>query len=140
MKERSIARENNFPIMQIKSLSMKFSSVYLSGKFDELSNFFTTDAIILTAAGKRIEGKKNIKKHFDKPPGYRQLVHELIPERIFINENLAYENGSWRSQWEEKKLVSMMHAGRYFLVWKKQKDDSWKICFDSWIEATLYEQ
>lgn len=93
---------------------------------------FTADATVLPPGQPMIAGTDALRKFYTEAFKDKAFAVSREPTTVELDGNLAYTIGNytkWSTGAGGKPLTEM---GKYVLVWKKQKDGSWKISADIW--------
>lgn len=125
--QAQIVQEKQAILAQAKA----FSKAFVAKDTEKIVSFYTTDASIFPNRTKIMQGTEAIRKYWSFRPNIANLEHQLLPEKIEIVGNTAYDYGYYKgkTQREGKKVSSWQ--GKYVVVWKKVKG-VWKMHLDIW--------
>jgi uncharacterized protein (TIGR02246 family) len=96
-----------------------------------VANIFAEDGVQLGKGGKVIKGRAQIQERQKTAmqgvdPGVKVTVTTL---NVWLDGDTAYETGTYKYEYMEKGKPGT-DTGRFVTVWKRQKDNSWKLSMD----------
>jgi ketosteroid isomerase-like protein len=108
-----------------------FSSYYVQGDYQKLSDCYSPDGKILPNGSDIIEGHENIANRFRVPEGMKILRHKVSPQEIRVVKKVAYDYGYYEGETQGRDGTTSIWRGKYVIIWKKEQKD-WKIYLDIW--------
>ena len=119
----------------IEPLSKKYGDMMLNGEWDELSQCYDKDIVLMPPMTKPYIGIEELKQEFKKLKRmgvkYRSLSGDI--KEIWQCNDLIYERGTLafsQSTHENPKPIAVY--GSYFSMWKKQKNGEYKMRISIW--------
>lgn len=96
-----------------------------------LAAIFADDGVQLSGSGKVFKGRQQILERQKAAmqsvdPGVKVTVTTV---NVWLDGDTAYETGKYKYESKEKGKPST-DEGWYVTIWKRQKDDSWKLSMD----------
>lgn len=112
-----------------------FSKAFMAQDTDKIMSIYTKDASIFPNRRKIVSDRKTIRKYWSFNAKVKNLYHKLMPEKIEILGNTAYDYGYYEgtTEYEGKKRD---FRGKYVVVWKKVKG-VWKMYLDIWNSVNM---
>jgi uncharacterized protein (TIGR02246 family) len=109
----------------------QWSEGWLKGDAAMVAAIFAEDGVQLAGNGKIFKGPREIAEHQkaimqSADPGVKVTVTTAM---VWLDGDSAYETGKYKYEYTEKGKPSV-DEGRYVTIWKRQKDDSWKLVMD----------
>ena len=103
---------------------------------DGFMSFFADDAVVLMPNVGPVKGREAIRK--TKVAGFARPGFSLRwkPEYADISASgdLGYTYGPYTLTFLDAAGKKVTRTGRYFTIWKKQKDGSWKVVIDNGVQ------
>ena len=115
----------------IQEAARKFSAAYMRGDADAITALYTRDAVIFPEQSDAISGHDALRRYWTRKPGQRMTRHVLIPTRIEIDGQHAYDHGTYEIAGERKGQAWGPVRGKYLVVWRREPD-GWKMQLDMW--------
>ena len=109
----------------------QFSTYYINGKYEKLTQCYTSDGKIFPGGTDIIEGHADIKKRWEPPKGVKAVQHKITPVEIKVIKKYAYDYGYYEGSTLNADGSESSFRGKYVVVWRKEKGD-WKIYLDIW--------
>lgn len=119
----------------IKANISAFSKAYMDGNIDALVKMYTDNGKIFPNNRKILSGHTELKSYWSLPEGVKILHHKVTPDKIFIENDTAYDYGYYKGKTLTKDNKEISWQGKYIIVWKKINDE-WKIYLDIWNNVT----
>lgn len=121
----------------VDSLTRDFTLALNSRDVNRLLNYFADDAIFISC-GWRMGGKDSIAS------GLKFLLEhssdlKIYPGTSSVSDEIVFTQGLITFKWVNESY-SAIAKGIMILVWKKQKDGSWKITFEEENHGDLPEK
>lgn len=82
--------------------------------------------------GSKVQGRGKIKDNLEswfKRVGPVQVSIDIAA--LWVVDDQVYETGEWTYTYEPADQDRRTIGGRYFTIWKRQKDKSWKMLVDA---------
>jgi ketosteroid isomerase-like protein len=115
----------------IKEAGRQFSAAYLRGDSDAITALYTRDAVIFPERSDAISGSDALRRYWTRKPGQKMTRHVLIPTRIEIDGQHAYDHGIYEIAGERDGKAWGPLRGKYLVVWRREPD-GWKMQLDMW--------
>ncbi len=115
----------------IKKAARQFSSAYMRGDAEAIIALYTRDAVIFPERSDAISGHDALRRYWTRRPGQKMTRHVLIPTRIEIDGQHAYDHGIYEIAGERDGKAWVPVRGKYLVVWRRQSD-GWKMELDMW--------
>jgi uncharacterized protein (TIGR02246 family) len=117
----------------VRAASAAWSQSASAKDLDKAVSFYADDAVEMPNQAPAIKGKENIRKNWASMlslpgPG---LSWQTSSVEVTRSGELAYETGAYNFLTTNKKGQTEDVKGKYVVVWKKQRDDSWKVVVDT---------
>lgn len=94
-------------------------------------SYYANDAVELPDGADAIQGKENIAKtmgFLDSKDN--QLIWTPVYADLSASGDLGYTYGTFEFRSKDKDGKPTVAHGKYTSIWKKQKDESWKVVLD----------
>jgi uncharacterized protein (TIGR02246 family) len=117
--------------LAIHKLAQQFSAAYMRGDAAAMAHLYTSDAVIFPERSERITGREAITRYWTLAPGRRVTRHKLIPSRIVVDGDHAYDYGSYEIAGERDGTPWGPFRGKYVVVWRRDKG-VWRMHLDIW--------
>ena len=94
-------------------------------------SYYAADAVEVPNGAPIIQGKVNIAKgmgFLDQKDNH--LTWAPVGADISASGDLGYTYGTFEFRSKDKDGKTVVDHGKYTSIWKKQKDDSWKVVLD----------
>ncbi|WP_299456447.1 nuclear transport factor 2 family protein [uncultured Microscilla sp.] len=108
-----------------------FSKAFVAKDTEKIVRFYTTDASIFPNRTKILQGHEAIRKYWSFNAQVAHLEHKLMPEKIEIVGNTAYDYGYYKGTTQRQGKPASSWQGKYVVVWKKVQG-VWKMHLDIW--------
>ena len=115
----------------IYRLGLQFSAAYMRGDAAAMTRLYTSDAVIFPEQSEWITGHEAITRYWTLPPGRRVTRHVLIPARLVVDGQHAYDYGTFEIAGERDGVVWGPSRGKYVVVWRRE-GGSWRMQLDIW--------
>jgi len=113
---------------QIQELNTNLEKTILKKDLSSLPDFYTDDATILLAGGKKIQGRKDIAEYWYSMNHVKSLKSEIV--ELGGNSKLVYQFGKWTivkiENGTEKTIVTDV-----VIVWERENNYQYKIQLNS---------
>jgi uncharacterized protein (TIGR02246 family) len=119
----------------IEEAGFRFATALNQGDAAAVAALYVEDARLLAPNTPMISGRQGIQafwQDYIHMTSSREVTLQV--QKIDYNGDLAYEVGSYtlRFQLTASGSPPMTDDGKYVVVWKRQRDGSWKIAVDTW--------
>ena len=115
----------------IKEAARQFSAAYMRGDADAITALYTRDAVIFPERSDAISGHDALRRYWTRRPGQKMTRHVLIPTRIEIDGQHAYDHGIYEIAGERDGKAWGPVRGKYLVVWQREPG-GWKMQLDMW--------
>ena len=112
-------------------LEAKFAKATAAGGGSAFSSFFAEDAVTLANGKAPVVGWPAIRKQATWSPKEYQLTWTPDAARMSSDGDMGFTWGHYDGRSIDANGNPIMTSGRYFTVWKKQSDGSWKVEMDA---------
>jgi uncharacterized protein (TIGR02246 family) len=113
------------------SLEAKFAKATADGGGKAFASFFADDAVTLANGKAPVIGKSAIAEQATWTPQQYQLTWKPEGARMSSTGDMGFTWGHYDGHSVDQNGNSVVTGGRYFTVWKKQADGSWKVELDA---------
>lgn len=121
----------------VGSLTKDFTVAFNSGDVNKLMNYFAEDAIVISC-GWRMSGKDSIEGGMKYMLEHSTAMN-VSPGISNVSDEIVFMEGLVTLNWKNESY-SAIAKGVITLIWKKQKDESWKITFEEENHGDLPEK
>jgi len=99
---------------------------------------YAEDAIVLPPGGEPITGRQTILAFYKKyySDRWQLLNEEFKSTSLVLRGDLAVETAEYTGEIEQGEKGKTLFKGKNLVVWKQQKDGSWKLFRDMWSSST----
>jgi uncharacterized protein (TIGR02246 family) len=115
----------------IKEAARQFSAAYMRGDAAAMVALYTPDAVIFPEQSHAISGHDAIKHYWTMRPGRKVTRHVLMPTRVEVDGQHAYDHGTYEIAGERDGKTWGPFRGKYLVVWRRESD-GWKMQLDMW--------
>jgi uncharacterized protein (TIGR02246 family) len=114
---------------EIRAADREWMEAFAAGDLDRALAFCAQDCAVLVANAPSAEGPDAIRELFAGwlKPG---LQINWKPAAIEASGDLGYSSGTYEMSFRDPTGKTMNDRGKYVIVWKKQRDGSWKVVRD----------
>lgn len=120
----------------IRNTDIAFSKATGERRLDGFSEFIAEDVAAIRPDHPVIRGKKAFVEswaHNVEDPA-RTLAWQPLLVETSKSGDLGYSIGSYVAKKTDANGTHVVGTGKYMTVWRKQKDGSWKVVFDSGVQ------
>ncbi|HEU5305406.1 MAG TPA: DUF4440 domain-containing protein [Gemmatimonadales bacterium] len=110
----------------------RFSAAYVRGDVVAMGAMYTPDAVIFPERSEMITGPEAIRQYWTARPGRRITHHAIIPTRIVVDGQHAYDYGTYVIAGERDGVAWGPFSGKYVAVWRRDPGASWRMELDIW--------
>jgi uncharacterized protein (TIGR02246 family) len=116
----------------IEATNAKFIKAYQSGDMAGLAALYTEKGLLMPPGGPFVEGRKGIQEFWTGTKAAGVEVVKLNTIDVEEGGDLAYEIGTADLMIKAEGKEPQKAAGKYIVVWKRQKDGTWQLHRDIW--------
>jgi ketosteroid isomerase-like protein len=116
----------------LAGLSEAFSRAYIDQDLEAIAAAYTTDALVLAGQGPIVEGRDSIAAMFRMPDGVRLIYHRIVPRRVVVEDDMAWDVGVYEFQAVANGDTVPMRYGKYAVVWERDDTGTWRMAMDMW--------
>jgi uncharacterized protein (TIGR02246 family) len=117
----------------IRAASAAWSQAATAKDLDKAVSFYADDAVQFPNKAPATKGKENIRKNWAPMLALSGagLSWQTSSVEVANSGELAYETGTYNFVSTDKKGKTSEEKGKYVVVWKKQRDGTWKVAVDT---------
>jgi uncharacterized protein (TIGR02246 family) len=123
------AQSGNKDMDKLRATMKEFVEAYGAINIDKVVSMYTEDAMYLIPDMEILKGRAAIKENFAKGTASRVEFNQQVVE-LKIEGNLAYEVTNQIVTVHMKDQSTQTFPNKFFHLWQKQKDGSWKVLID----------
>ncbi len=122
---------------RIEETNAQFTAAVNRGDTATVAGLYTTDATVLPPNATAVRGRAEIKGLFDGMVE-RMGIPKLTLTTLEVTElgETAYEVGSYTMKAKLPSGEAMTDAGKYVVIWQRQRGGDWKLHVDIWNSDT----
>lgn len=120
----------------IRKTDIAFSKATVDRRLDGFRDFIAEDVAAIRPNQPVVRGKKAFVEswaHNLEDPSHTLAWQPLLVE-VSKSEDLGYSIGSYELKKSDASGTQVIGTGKYMTIWRKQKDGSWKVVFDSGVQ------
>ena len=125
------AQASNSDTEAIQAAARQFSAALVRGDAEAITALYTHNAVIFPERSDAISGHDALRRYWTRKPGQKVTRHVLIPTRIEIDGQHAYDHGTYEIAGERNGNAWGPVRGKYLVVWRRDPD-GWKMQLDMW--------
>ncbi len=117
---------------QADKMSATFISAFEKGDVATVGSLYADDALMFPPDSDIVKGRSAIEAFWKatKDAGAKSIELEILD--LQSSGNLAIETGTGAIHMQPANQAESIEKAKYVVVWKRQKDGSWKIIRDIW--------
>lgn len=119
------------PLTVAQTSNAAWSAVFAKGDAAGLAANYVEDAIVLTPADSRLEGREAIADYWGRVLADGQQL-SLAVEAANLTGDSLYQSGLWTVEVKNAEGRPVYGGGNFVRVLDRQKDGSWKIRLETW--------
>jgi ketosteroid isomerase-like protein len=119
----------------LTSLAGRFSAAYMRQDLDAVAAAYTADAVALPGERGIVRGRAAIAELFRLPEGVTLVHHRIVPERIRVEGDVAYDYGMYEVRTRSAEGTTPLRYGKYTVVWERGSDGRGRMAIDMWSAA-----
>ncbi|MBK8944071.1 MAG: hypothetical protein IPM32_02265 [Ignavibacteriae bacterium] len=111
--------------MRIEQITIELNKAVIENDYETQLKYFTNNAVIAPPLGPKLEGKKAIKKAYEKNIDDNVVIHSFNAkiEDMWSCDDRIYEKGTWAmSQSTKWSKIPKAYHGSYFEIWQVEND------------------
>jgi ketosteroid isomerase-like protein len=112
-------------------LEAKFAHATATGGGKAFASFFADDAVTLANGKPPVIGRSAIAEQATWLPSQYQLTWTPDGGRMSEAGDMGFTWGHYEGDAKDQNGSPIVTSGRYFTVWKRQPDGSWKVALDA---------
>jgi ketosteroid isomerase-like protein len=120
----------------IRKADIAFSKATVERRLDGFRDFIAADVAAIRPNLPIVRGKKafveNWAHNLEDPA--RTLAWQPLLVEVSKSGDLGYSIGSYELKKTDASGTQVIGTGKYMTVWRKQKDGSWKVVFDTGVQ------
>lgn len=127
-REAAEARVSDEWLNLFYTLWTRYEDALKRGNPDKVAEQFTEPAILMEAGREDISGRDAIRKHLAELFATSRIVEiSVTPGEMRICGDHIYQFGTYHQSIQTQDKPPIGQNGRYFSMWDRQEDGSWKI-------------
>lgn len=117
----------------IRANDADFAKAAQTKDLDKAVSHYMDDAVLFAPGAPAVVGRDSIRKFFEPIINGPSLQFAFSDVKVDVarSGDLAMDSGSFESTGKDAQGKAVTQKGRFVLVWKKQRDGSWKIAADT---------
>ena len=116
---------------EIAAQSARFSQAYVDGDIDALIAIYSEDGVAAPGGRDFIRGRDALRLYWQPAEGVDVTEHRAVPVEIVVAGDHAYDWGHYSGA-TVAKGETRPFAGKYLIVWRREKDGAWRMVHDMW--------
>jgi ketosteroid isomerase-like protein len=118
-------------ILLLMELEGRFSQAVAAGGGKAFATWFADDAVTLNNGRPAVLGRANIAAQAQWDPKDYQLTWTPQGAQMGPSNDMGFTWGHYEGHSKDKNNQPVVTSGRYFTVWKKLPDGTWKVAMDA---------
>jgi ketosteroid isomerase-like protein len=118
-------------VLLLLELEGRFSKAVATGGGKTFSSWFADDAVTLNNGQPAVFGRTAIAAQAQWDPKTYQLTWVPDGAQMGPSNDMGFTWGQYEGRSKDKNGEPVVITGRYFTVWKKLPDGSWKVALDA---------
>lgn len=118
-------------VLLLLELEGRFSKAVSAGGGKAFASWFADDAVTLNNGRPAVLGKTAIAAQAQWDPKTYQLTWAPQGAQMGPSNDMGFTWGHYEGHSKDKNGQPVVISGRYFTVWKKVADGSWKVALDA---------
>lgn len=118
-------------VIQLMELEGKFAQAVAAGGGKAFTEWFADDAVVLNNGQPATMGKAAIAAQAKWDAKDYQLTWAPQGAQMGPSNDMGFTWGHYEGRSKDKNGKPVVISGRYFTVWKKMADGSWKVAMDA---------
>lgn len=118
-------------VLQLLELETKFADAVASGGGKAFASWFADDAVSLSNGRPPVMGKAAIAAQAQWDPKNYQLTWVAQGAQMGPSNDMGFTWGHYDAASKDRNGQPVKTSGRYFTVWRRLADGSWKVAMDA---------
>jgi ketosteroid isomerase-like protein len=118
-------------VLLLMELDGRFAKAVASGGGKAFASWFADDAVTLNNGRPAVLGRTAIAAQAQWDPKVYQLTWTPQGAQMGPSNDMGFTWGHYEGHSKDKNGQPVVISGRYFTVWKKVADGSWKVALDA---------
>lgn len=118
-------------VLLLMELEGRFEKAVAAGGGKAFSSWFADDAVTLNNGKPAVLGRAAITAQAQWDPKSYQLTWQPQGAQMGPSNDMGFTWGHYEGRSKDKNGGPVVISGRYFTVWKKMPDGSWKVALDA---------
>jgi ketosteroid isomerase-like protein len=118
-------------VLLLMELEGRFEKAVEAGGGKAFSSWFADDAVTLNNGKPAVLGRAAIATQAQWDPKTYQLTWQPQGAQMGPSNDMGFTWGHYEGRSKDKNGGPVVISGRYFTVWKKLPDGSWKVALDA---------
>jgi len=116
---------------QLFKLEADFAKAVLAGGGKAFASFFADDGVSIANKQEAVIGRVAIAGKANWDPAVYQFTWTPQGGQMSSGGDMGYTWGHYEGRSKDSHGNPVLTSGRYFTIWKKQSDGSWKVALDA---------
>ena len=118
-------------VLMLLELDGKFQQSVAAGGGKAFASWFADDAVTLNNGKPAVRGRAAIAAQAQWDPKAYQLTWAAQGAQMGPSNDMGFTWGHYEGHSKDKNGQPVVISGRYFTIWKKVADGSWKVALDA---------
>ena len=118
-------------VLQLMELEGRFAQAVAAGGGKAFASWFADDAVTLNNGKPAVLGRTAIAAEARWDPKTYQLTWAPQGAQMGPSNDMGFTWGHYEGRSKDKNGEPVVISGRYFTVWKKMPDGTWKVALDA---------
>jgi ketosteroid isomerase-like protein len=118
-------------VLHLMELEGRFAQAVAAGGGKAFASWFADDAVTLNNGKPAVLGRGAIAAQATWDPKVYQLTWQPQGAQMGPSGDMGFTWGHYEGHSKDKNGQPVVTSGRYFTVWKKMPDGSWKVALDA---------
>ncbi len=118
-------------VLLLMELEGRFAQAVAAGGGKAFATWFADDAVTLNNGRPAVLGRASIAQQANWDPKVYQLTWAPEGGQMGPSNDMGFTWGHYEGRSVDKNGQPVITSGRYFTVWKKLPDGSWKVALDA---------
>jgi ketosteroid isomerase-like protein len=118
-------------VLLLMELEGRFEKAVVAGGGKAFSSWFADDAVTLNNGKPAVLGRTAIAAQAQWDPKTYQLTWQPQGAQMGPSNDMGFTWGHYEGHSKDKNGEPVVISGRYFTVWKKLPDGTWKVALDA---------
>jgi ketosteroid isomerase-like protein len=118
-------------VIELMGLEERFAGAVAKGGGKAFASWFAEDAVVLNNGKPAILGRGAISAQAQWDPSVYRLTWTAQGAQMGPSNDMGFTWGHYEGRSKDRNGQPIVLAGRYFTVWKKMSDGTWKVALDA---------